>query len=133
MLGTLGVPGGTPEWSDNLHNPDIDFGNYLAAHVTQEMAEELALELDDFRIRRVAWFQNFTRAPEPHFDIEVIGPTMADVAQRCYGQPSVLKEHDRIYAVSRSLAGLIALSQGVGGFNLNIPSRVGMYCFLGEK
>lgn len=121
---TLGILGGTPKWKSEFHEKlKVNFKEYLKEHTQEEMEEELLLKPDEYNTLECFLLKDFTRAPDIMLVVNVnISPE--DIAKRCYGQGSVLKEHDILYAVPKNPCAIESLIHS--SLMLNLPSRIAM-------
>src|SRR3989344_13932 len=119
--GTIGILGGTPEWGDK----------HVQDNIMKEMEEELTVKPDEFKMHRCYLAKDFSRAPDLFVHINITGPRIEDIVQRCYGNEEVMKEHDRIYAVPTEPEAIRRIREGGANFDLNVPTIVGLHLFYG--
>ena len=134
---TISIPGGTPEWTDDFHD-ECDFSSFLRNHVEKELREELCLQPNEYKVHKAHLLNDFTRAPEIFFHIQVNpkdkgGKSLRikDIAQRCYDQRTV-EEHSAIYSIPLKQRSLKALVNGDLEHDINLPSIVAMHLAINE-
>ncbi|MCX6707886.1 MAG: hypothetical protein NT001_07190 [Candidatus Woesearchaeota archaeon] len=125
--GTIGILGGTPEWID----ADIN------VNIKKEMRDELLLNNDEFDVKGCHFAEDYTRAPDIFAHINITGNktplTIQTIAQRCYGNPGVMKEHDRIYAVPVEPEAIRRIAEGRASFDINPSTIVAAHFYHGGR
>ncbi len=135
--GELGVIGGTPMWEEAYFGREeadfeADFAGYMRHLGTDEMGEELVLHAGEISIgSKVHFLRTLVRVFDPFYTVDVDPViTVEDIAARCFGNPSALKEHDRLYAVPRTEAALNGLINSSRGYHINHGSMAGLHMDL---
>jgi hypothetical protein len=124
MGGTVGMPGGTPEWTTALGKGDLSLAQSLADLVAKELGEELVIRPSEFSINKVYFAQELERAPAPFFEITTSVP-VGEITRRMRESPTAREEHETLYAVPILPATLPALVRA--GYNVNTMSRVALH------
>lgn len=92
--------------------PDFSFPDYIIKETAKEMNEEFLMKPEEFDVVRFKVTENMTlgTASTP-FIATVIRTTLSwsTLAERCYGNPGVIKEHPIIYALEASPKAIAAL------------------------
>jgi hypothetical protein len=127
--GTIGIPGGTPEWRNKTSNIYHGLPAHLEAHFADEMKEELCLDRGEYSIGRGYWVRDFTRAPDLLVTIRTSTP-IVEIARRCETSDSAKAEHSSLFAIPATREALYSLSDPNSPYNINAPSQVNMELFL---
>lgn len=96
--------------------PDFSFPGYIAAETAKEMKEEFLLEPDEFRVICYMLTENLTTgtASTPSIaTVIVTDKSWSKIADHCYGNAGVIKEHPVIYAVEASPSAMKGLINGM--------------------
>jgi hypothetical protein len=132
--GELSVVGGTPMWESEYFEHDglVDFAGYMTQLGSDEQGEELLLKPDEIEIgNSVHLLRTLVRVFDPFYTVDV-GPnvTVENIAARCYGDASALKEHDRLYALPRTEAALHGLMNSKLGYSVGQGTLAGLHLDL---
>ncbi len=82
--------------------PGFNFADYITAETAKEMMEEFCLQPNEFIIDNYILLENRTNGNDSTSAIGTVVKTHLGwdkIADRCYGNPGVIKEHPLIYAV----------------------------------
>lgn len=82
--------------------PDFSFSRYIAGETAKEMKEEFLLEPEEFKIVRYKLVENLTSSTASTPFIATVIKTdksWSQIADECYGDPQVIKEHPVLFAV----------------------------------
>lgn len=123
--GTIGIVGGTPNWSAWWKTPrEIYFPGALQAHFQEELGEELCLHDDEYKFVRGYWMKEFTRAPDIFGVFKTYVP-MEEIVERCLQSEQAKEEHTSLFKVPRGAIG--PLSSGKFDYNINNSSQLVNY------
>lgn len=130
--GELSVIGATPMWDERyfgMEQRSVDFAGYMKSLAIDEHREELSLREDEIDVgRNVFFLRTLVRAFDPVYTVDV-DPQLSveSITERCYGNPEVLKEHDRLYALPRTDATLQGLMNTSQGYSVGLVTLAGLH------
>jgi len=121
--GTFSILGGTTEWKGIIKLGGDNWKDYFRYIANQEMREEVCLDSQEFEIEKIAWWKDFTRAPDVLICMRTKVP-IEKLAKRIEKDPiEAQKEHPYIYRVPADPTLIKEIRTG-DRFNLNNPSKV---------
>ncbi len=91
----ISSPGSTP---DPKLKKGFNLGNFMKKHLDQEMEEEFGLEPEEFKISGYTFYDDRDNMPFMAVRISTDLSTK-QIAERCFGNLEVLKEHYVLYAI----------------------------------
>ena len=129
--GALSVIGGTPMWEEEYFGKSrsVDFAEYMRKLGQEEHYEELLLNPGEIEIGNdVYLMRTLVRVFDPFYTVDVDpAVTVEEIAKRCYGNEEALKEHDRLYAVPRTIEGVEGLLDNKLGISVGMGTIAGLY------
>jgi len=101
--------GSTPQFDERFFDPGFDdFQRFYADEVQREMNEEFRLEGNEHNIDEIYLFDDKPSIPSMTAVIKTPLSTR-EIAERCYGNEEVIKEHPLLFAIEANPKAVVSL------------------------